>query len=144
MRVNRKTFASIVLAGTGILMSLQAAGAASCAANMKGKWSLHVIEVGPKGAANAIACPTLNIATNGSFSGASCTAYTAAMNGSDSATISGTITVASCVLSGSITIPGDPSVTIRSGRVNGNIAAGIATQGTSSKTQVLHFTLVKQ
>lgn len=141
MRSIHAAFASIVLAAT-VLAFPQYAGAASCAANMKGVWHFHAIEVGAKGAANAIAC-TLNIAANGMFSGAPCTSYSAATNGSDNATISGTITVASCMLGGSISIPGDPGVTIRSGQVNGNVAAGIATQGTGSKTQVLHFTLVK-
>lgn len=138
MRRHRKAFASIALAAAGSLFALQGANAA-CA--LKGQWNFHAIEVGPK--AHAIAC-VLDLPANGMFSGAPCTSYQSGANGNNMVDVSGDLMLSGCDLSGSISIPGDSDVIIRSGHVNGNIGAGIATQGTGNKTQVVHFTLVKK
>jgi len=90
------------------------------------------------GTAHAIKC-VLTIAANGNFSNAPCTTYrvTGAPN---SANVSGNITLSACNISGTINVPGDTAVTIQGGHINGNIGAGIATQGAKS---VLSFTMVK-
>jgi hypothetical protein len=88
--------------------------------------------------ARVIKC-TLTVAANGGFT-APCISY-GVDGGVDSTTASGTLTVATCDLSGAINVAGDPTaVTIVGGHVNGNNGAGIAVQG----PQVHHFTIVKK
>ena len=90
-----------------------------------------------KDSAKVLKC-VLTIAANGSFSNAPCTSY-GDQGSMNNTTVSGTLTISSCNLSGTIHIPSDTTVTIRGGHVNDVMAAGIATQG----KQVLSFTLVQ-
>lgn len=79
----------------------------------------------------------MTVKANGSFT-APCTAY---MPGkSHSGNVSGTLTLSACNFGGTINVPGDPPVVIQGGHVNGNVGAGIATQG----TMFHHFTVVKK
>ena len=80
---------------------------------------------------------TMSVKANGTFT-APCTSYN--VGGTFSGTVSGTLTLSACDFSGTINIPGDTSVTIQGGHVNGNVGAGIATQGAAFH----HFTIVKK
>jgi hypothetical protein len=87
---------------------------------------------------NVIEC-TLTVLANGSFTG-SCSNFGVSSGSGGSGPVSGSLTLASCNLSGTINT-GDPNlVTIRASHINGYIGAGIATQGSN---RVLHFTMVK-
>lgn len=89
--------------------------------------------------ATAISC-TMAVQANGSFS-APCTSYGVSGSSKQSVTVSGQLSAsASCGLSGTINIPGDKSVSIVSGHINGESGAGIGTQG----SKVMSFTLVKE
>ncbi|HVZ52886.1 MAG TPA: hypothetical protein VG986_13025 [Pseudolabrys sp.] len=88
------------------------------------------------GTARVIKC-VLTVKATGAFT-APCSSY---QNGqSESVNVSGQITMSACDFTGTITIPGDTTVTIQGGHVNGNVGAGIATQGAT----VHQFTLVKK
>lgn len=90
------------------------------------------------GTARVIQC-TLKVQSNGKFS-APCTSY-GDTGQIDSTTVSGTLSLSACNLSGTINVAGDPTpVTIKGGHMNGVMGAGIATQGAT----VHQFTLVKQ
>jgi len=80
----------------------------------------------------------MTVKATGSFT-APCTAY---MPGkTQNVNISGKLTLSACDFGGTINVQGDPTpVTIQGGHVNGNVGAGIATQG----TMFHHFTLVKK
>jgi|tagenome__1003787_1003787.scaffolds.fasta_scaffold20931437_3 hypothetical protein len=88
--------------------------------------------------ARAIKC-VLNIQASGNILSSPCTSY-GVNGGVDSTNVTGSLTLSSCNLSGTINIPGDTSVTIQGGHINGVSGAGIATQGAK---KVLSFTLIK-
>ncbi len=70
---------------------------------------------------------------------APCTAYMP--DKTQNTTISGKLTLSACNLAGTINVNGDPTpVVIQGAHLNGNIGAGIATQGTAFH----QFTLVRQ
>lgn len=81
---------------------------------------------------------TMTVKANGSFS-APCVSY--APDGTHNTNVTGQLTLtAACDLSGTINA-GDPTlVTIQGAHVNGNVGAGIATQG----LQFHHFSLIKK
>lgn len=81
---------------------------------------------------------TMTVKASGAFT-APCVGY--APDGTNNANISGTLSLSACDLSGTINVAGDPvPVIIQGGHINGNVGAGIATQG----TQFHHFTIVKK
>jgi hypothetical protein len=88
--------------------------------------------------ARAIKC-VLNIQASGNILSSPCTSY-GVNGGVDSTNVTGSLTLSSCNLSGTINIPGDTAVTIQGGHINGVNGAGIATQGAK---KVLSFTLIK-
>jgi hypothetical protein len=80
----------------------------------------------------------------GSFS-APCKIFEPAMGTAISQNVTGTMNVsAACDVTGSVSIPGDPQLTLRYGHINGNGGSGIATQAANANLRTLHFTLVKQ
>lgn len=127
----------------GLLPTVQGAWADCVGAlSQSNVWYFHAIEAG-LGAA-AIKC-VATFKTNGNFT-APCTIFNVGTDAAHSVNASGKLALsAACVLGGSITLSGeDEPIIIKNGHVNGNFGAGIGIQGTNSKTQVLHFTLVKQ
>jgi hypothetical protein len=91
--------------------------------------------------ANVIKC-VITIATNGNFSADPCSYYGVTPGESGTTTVGGHFTVAACNITGTINVGGDPTpVTIQAGHINGNSAAGIATQGAKA---VMYYTLTKK
>jgi len=143
MRSKGKFVVCALGAGVALGSMVQAAGAA-CGPTMAGVWHFHALEVGKDvGDGSVIRC-VASVISNGNFT-APCVIYEAGSGTPKSKTVSGKLMLtATCDLTGSVTIPGDKSVTIRFGHVNGNIGSGVATQNTGLNTQVLHFNLVRK
>lgn len=144
MQSKHKFVSGAVVAGAALCSMMQAAGA-DCAKSMAGVWHLHAIEAGQDVGGGAIQSCVATVASNGSFS-APCKFYEVGMGSALSKTVTGTFKLSkACDLTGSITIGGgDPPVTIRYGHVNGNAGGGIATQGTGTNLQVIHFDVIKK
>src|SRR5688500_3229276 len=125
MRKFRKTVA-YVLTTAAVSAAAVTTAAAVCATPMAGKWHLHAMQNGD----GVIRC-VATFASNGSgnFS-APCRIFESGVGTQMSQNVTGTITVsATCDLTGSVTVPGDPTVILRYGHINGNHGSGIATQG---------------
>lgn len=138
MQLKRTLIALAVFGLTGV-------GAANAACSgFTGVWNFYAFQVNPAASASGhiIKC-SINLAADGTFSGAPCTSWQLGQAGGQVVTVSGTITNTSCNLGGTIMIPNDKTVVIRAGHVNGVVAAGIATQGSTTATRLLNFTLVK-
>jgi hypothetical protein len=142
MRRNSKVLAHVLIAGVAIVSMVQTASAAC--GSMAGVWHFHALHNSPGGVnTTAIRC-VATVAASGEFTGP-CRIFEAGTASPFSTNVSGTFTkTAACDLTGSVAIPGDPNVIIRFGHINGNIATGIATQGTGASLQVLYFSLVRK
>jgi hypothetical protein len=111
---------------------------AGCVRPMAGKWHLHALESDGV----VIRC-IANFGSNGNFS-APCKIFEPGSGTPMSPTVTGTVTVsATCDLTGSVTVPGDATVILRYGHINGTQGSGIATQGANANLRTLHFSLVK-
>jgi hypothetical protein len=138
MRKNRKALAYMLITAAVSAAAVTTASAA-CVTPMAGKWHLHAMQ-----ADGAVIRCIATFGSNGNFS-APCKIFEAGMGTQISQNVTGTVTVsATCDVTGSVTVPGDPTVILRYGHINGNLGSGIATQGTGANLRVLHFTLVKQ
>lgn len=81
---------------------------------------------------------TMTVKGNGNFT-APCTAYN--IDGTFNVNVAGRLTLSACNFGGTINIPGvGTPIVIQGGHLNGNVGAGIATQG----IQYHHFSLVKE
>jgi len=143
MRTNRKFVACALLAGIVVASGPQAASAGTCtAASAQGKWHFYAMEIATSNGANAISC-TMTMGSDGKFTKAPCTSYQLGSDQTDTPKISGKLKVAAnCNFTGTISIPGDSTVTIQAGHLNDNVGAGVATQKTGADTRVLNFTLI--
>lgn len=107
-------------------------------------WHLHAQENGSAvGLGSVIRC-VLTFKSSGNFT-APCVIWRAKSGSSFSKTISGKLTLTSaCDFTGTIAIPSDPTVTVRYGHINGAVGSGIATQDTSTRLEVLQFTMIQK
>jgi hypothetical protein len=138
MRAIRKAIA-YALTTAAVSAAAVTAVSAGCVKPMAGTWHLHAMESDGAG----IRC-IATFGSNGNFS-APCKIFESGVGTQISQNVTGKITVSTaCDVTGSVTVPGDPTVTLRYGHINGNHGSGIATQGANANLRVLYFSLVKQ
>jgi hypothetical protein len=126
--------AALVIAGF-----TASAEAAPC--RLPGAWNMFAIAANGNNAA-AVTC-RINIASNGSLSG-TCTGYATGQPNTPPRAISGSLTVnRQCRLSGSMTVAGFATNTIRDGFLKGAAGTAIASQGNPTPTQVRLIQLMR-
>ena len=112
-------------------------------------WHVHALEAHPTDfgtyatEVDIIRC-VATFGAAGAFSGP-CKTYAAGSSTVNSINVTGTIALtADCDFTGSIKIPGDGTVSIKFGHINGVMGSGIGIHGTGAATRVVQLTLIKK